>query len=50
MDFFFYIFECVDGSFYIGYIDDLDKWMEQYDLGLGCVYIVRWWLVKLIYM
>ena len=38
MDFILYILECADGSFYIGHTDDLDRRMQQHDLGLGCVY------------
>jgi len=49
MDFFLYILACADGSFYIGYTDDLDKRMEQHDLGLGCAYTARRRPVKLIH-
>jgi predicted GIY-YIG superfamily endonuclease len=38
MEFFLYILECADGSYYIGHTDDLDRRMEQHDQGLGCGY------------
>ena len=38
MEFVLYILECVDGSFYIGHTDNLDKRMEQHDDGKGCAY------------
>ena len=49
MDFFLYILEWASGSFYIGHTDDLDKRMEQHDLGLGCAYTARRRPVKLIH-
>jgi predicted GIY-YIG superfamily endonuclease len=49
MDFFLYILECADGSFYIGHTDNLDHRMEQHDLGLGCAYTAKRHPLKLIH-
>ncbi len=50
MDFYLYVLECADGSFYIGHTDDLDRRMEQHDLGLGCAYTARRRPVKLLHV
>ncbi|HEX5306948.1 MAG TPA: GIY-YIG nuclease family protein [Dyella sp.] len=49
MDFFLYILRCADGSLYIGHTDDLDRRMEQHDLGRGCAYTATRRPVKLIH-
>ncbi|MEY2159964.1 MULTISPECIES: GIY-YIG nuclease family protein [unclassified Rhodanobacter] len=49
MEFFLYILECADGSFYIGHTDDLDRRIEQHDTGRGCAYTATRCPVKLVH-
>ena len=36
--FFVYMLRCVDGSFYVGHTDDLDKRIEEHERGGKCLY------------
>jgi len=49
MEFVLYILECADGSFYIGHTDDLEKRMEQHDLGKRSAYTAQRRPLKLIH-
>jgi predicted GIY-YIG superfamily endonuclease len=49
MEFTLYILECVDGSYYIGHTDNLDKRLEQHEQGKGCTYTLTRRPLKLIH-
>ena len=40
-DWYVYVLECCDGSFYTGVTNDLDKRMEAHDSGKGSKYVLR---------
>ena len=46
---FMYIVECADGSYYVGSTPDLERRLEQHDLGMGANYTVKRLPVKLVY-
>lgn len=48
-DFFVYILECKDGSFYTGYTPDLEKRLKTHNLGKGAKYTKARLPVKLIW-
>ena len=46
-----YILKCVNGAYYIGHTDNIDKRMSEHNLGLinGC-YTKNKWPLKLVYL
>jgi predicted GIY-YIG superfamily endonuclease len=48
-DFFVYLLQCSDGSYYVGHTDDLDKRLNEHQQGLYAGYTSQHLPVKLVY-